>query len=809
MCIKFSWCSLDLKWCHGRHRSVLFAGLSLWRAALLSIVTTMALTSYLLFTLAFLHLVISQTIPLSARLTTPTCLQAHQRTNSTVPNTARILSSAVPDACNPTLESVSTSGSRLIESYQIDSYGFNISHNMTISRDIAPPLDCPAVFNAIIASCVQNASGVVFLGGWMLQGAKNYSISNIKIPEDRLPYLSLFLPGPSSSLRRTGLSLSRSIKGTSRSLSSGILVYPSSSISRWSYQWQSATMLASSDGPSSGSRTGATGLSHSNTSSTFVLTRSASRTNTNLGSGILTSRSGSLGSYTTAAITSTKSGGEAVSSSAFSDSYSKNISAHPLSTGQLPTVVGSSALSAQTFYTTNSAHISSSASGSTVATSESSSADSSSTLATTIAPLPSFTMPPSGISIVPTSAAAANEGIALGGFLLLFSKRVHGVDLTIPTVKAEVIKDVDSIIIITHDLFKDLGGGVVTGSCGGGSKTRRLLNPFRDLEKLAGDITKIIGCANEVLNSLKDNLEEAVLDLELIDDLLADLGILADEADPDDGDDPSPSASKDIASRTTSVNTETSPFSSTRTSSFTSSASSSSASSVTGCLGCCPSDIPILPTTGTPAVTAAPTDFDPDGLDKRAMPERFQQMAKRRLDNPVPKINNCILRTPNNWPVTTPAFPGGYAFWKLETDGVLGSLTTVSRYYRSTNIGVPACTPTIARISAQEWTFGQSGPVPAENDKVSIDHAYEVGFLKSFMQSIIDQPDGMTCSDANSQFFDTGSCPDNRLQPIFGSLPSYANPDFIAMSQWLNGVAKGWVSNSVPNLSTATAVKSI
>ena len=45
-----------------------------------------------------------------------------------------------------------------------------------------------------------------------------------------------------------------------------------------------------------------------------------------------------------------------------------------------------------------------------------------------------------------------------------------------------------------------------------------------------------------------------------------------------------------------------------------------------------------------------------------------------------------------------------------------------------------------------------------------------------------------------------------RLQPIFGSLPSYANPDFIAMSQWLNGDAQCWVSEHIfGTLQIATA----
>ena len=377
-----------------------------------------------------------------------------------------------------------------------------------------------------------------------------------------------------------------------------------------------------------------------------------------------------------------------------------------------------------------------------------------------------------------------------GGLLFSLSRIIHGIDLSIPTIKAEVIKEVENTISKATDLFDDLGGGDITSSCGGGSKARRLSNPFTGLENLAGDVTKIVGCADEVLNSLKDNLNKDTPDPDLTDDLLDDLSTLADETDPDD--DPSKSASQNTVSQTTSAKTNS--LSSSSASSSASLTSSSSSSSASGCTGCCPTDEPTLPTDGTPAVTAAPTDFDT--LDRRAIPERFQRMEKRRPDVPIPKINNCILRTPNNWPVTTPAYPGGYEFWTSDTKGVLGTLTTVSRYYRSTTVGAPACTPTITQISAVQWTFQQSGPNVPENDKVSVDHAFELGFLKSFMESIIDKPNGVTCANANAQFFDTGSCADNRLQPIFGSLPSYANPDFIAMSQWLNGDAKGWVSET-------------
>ena len=408
-------------------------------------------------------------------------------------------------------------------------------------------------------------------------------------------------------------------------------------------------------------------------------------------------------------------------------------------------------------------------------------------LATTLATLPSFTLLPSGISIAPSGTTASNQGIIFGGMLFSLSKSIHGVDLTIPTIKAELVKDIENTINKAEDLFSDLGGTDITGSCGAGKNRKRLSNPFTGLENLAGDITNIIGCADEVLNSLKDNLGKDTPDPDLTHDLLEDLSTLADETDPDD--DPSKSASESIASQTTSGSIKSSPSSS--TSSPASSNSVSSSSSVSGCTGCCPTDIPTLPTDGSPAVTAAPTDFDT--LDKRNIPDRYLRMAKRRPDNPIPKINNCVLQTPNSWPVTIPAYPGGYEFYSSELNGALGSLTTISRYYRSTTFGAPACTPTITQINANEWTFPQSGSGIPENDKVSVDHAYEIGFLKSFMESII-STNGISCSDANAQFFDAGNCADNRLQPIFGSLPSYTNPEFIAMSQWLNGDAKGWVS---------------
>ncbi|MCJ1229426.1 hypothetical protein MMC12_006092 [Toensbergia leucococca] len=168
-------------------------------------------------------------------------------------------------------------------------------------------------------------------------------------------------------------------------------------------------------------------------------------------------------------------------------------------------------------------------------------------------------------------------------------------------------------------------------------------------------------------------------------------------------------------------------------------------------------------------------------------------MAKRAPKSAYAKINNCILRTPNGKPVTRPAYPDGNNFLASDKITSLGTLTTVSRYYKSAAFGAPACTPTITRLQASEWTSERNNGKVVTNDEVTVDHAYEIHFLKGFMESVIDQQNGLTCPNATEQFFTTGDCADNRLAPIFDSLPSYKNPDFIVMSQWLNGVAKAYV----------------
>ncbi|KAL8662335.1 MAG: hypothetical protein Q9202_004793 [Teloschistes flavicans] len=428
----------------------------------------------------------------------------------------------------------------------------------------------------------------------------------------------------------------------------------------------------------------------------------------------------------------------------------------------------------------------------------------------------------------PKSPQASSEGVIIGGLLFSLSKSAKSIsnDITVPATKTKFLDDIDDTEHELETLFKNMGGTLPpnTGGCGGGARRVR-----RGLGSLLGDVFNTVRCAINSVNTLKSHVDVPDPDFPTIEGDLSDIGDLAGDVDENEDDDDDDNSTKENQKSTKERETEerstgepsseqhstkdhssnkpSSRVSSTLTpSSASASTTGSTASSGGSCGGCCPTDLPVLPTDGTPAVTAAPTDFDT--LDRRrAAPGRLQRLVKRRPDAPLPKINNCNLQTPNGWAVTIPAYPGGYEFYTSDTLNQLGTLSAISRYYRSTTTGAPACTPTMTQIDAAQWTFQQSGNGPG-NDRVSVDHAYEIGFLKSFVESVVGKPSGISCQDANSQFFDTGSCPANRLEPIFGSLPSFKNPDFVAMSQWLNGDAKGWVRPSqLPFLASGKCLK--
>ena len=208
----------------------------------------------------------------------------------------------------------------------------------------------------------------------------------------------------------------------------------------------------------------------------------------------------------------------------------------------------------------------------------------------------------------------------------------------------------------------------------------------------------------------------------------------------------SPSSTKASTTGPKSTTASTTSSSSRRsTSSASSSRSSSSSSAASGCYepllpsgsgvakravsdappgdSCpytCPATLPQAPTTG-PLAVSMPTP-DPGDVEKRALAGRFRHVIdKRGKAKPIANINGCVLQTPANLPVTTPAYPGGYEFWTSETNGVLpASYQALSRYYRTTPSG---CLPTITKVpAAQLHPVQNAADINEEN---SVDHACE------------------------------------------------------------------------------------
>lgn len=254
----------------------------------------MMLLLYLLPIFITLDSAVSETAQLSTGVATPTCLQTRQPTDPAASSIATALSYAVPNACNPSLEKGSTNGTRFIGNYQVDLFNFNVSHALNTRSSAASPSACPDAFNTIITSCVEKAPGAGFWGGWMLQGPNNYSISNFNFPANSLVSLASSVQGPLSGLVGTRQPLSQSAIGVDGSRPSKMPIYSSTPFLTWSYTWQSATMLASNNGPSSGGNTRAASSSSLRVSSASAPTPNVSGPGIAPGSGRPPSRSRSM-----------------------------------------------------------------------------------------------------------------------------------------------------------------------------------------------------------------------------------------------------------------------------------------------------------------------------------------------------------------------------------------------------------------------------------------------------------------------------------------------------------------------------------
>ncbi|KAL9599991.1 MAG: hypothetical protein Q9219_003460 [cf. Caloplaca sp. 3 TL-2023] len=456
-----------------------------------------------------------------------------------------------------------------------------------------------------------------------------------------------------------------------------------------------------------------------------------------------------------------------------------------------------------------------------------------------------ITEPPSipTTPIEPDSPAATSDGYIIGGLLAGLSKSAAGYsnDITIPATKTAFLQDIEDTEGQLETLFTNMGGKLPpdTGGCSGGARKRR-----RGLGDLVGDVFNTVRCAINSVNTLKGHIDVPKPDFPTINGDLKDIGSLSeniddnkenDEEDEDDDDDDDsstddqdstkePSTKEEASTKEESTKQSTQPSSNEASTTGPSSTvmsssfvSSTRASSSDPCLGgpvttgagglvkratddsCnyeCPTPVPAAPTEGPLAITPGPTEpADSEMKHRRAIAGRVH--VKRKAKEPVVTINGCQLLTPSNPPdpVTTPDYPGGYKFWQSDSNGQLPqSLQAISRYYRTTDGPNQQCAPIVTKVPANALTPKQND----ENEIVSVDHAYENGWLQGFFESIINGPSQPTldCAGANAIFFNVypgAPCAANRMAPIYNALASYDSPDFVVMSQWLNGQAKGWI----------------
>ena len=131
--------------------------------------------------------------------TGPVCTQLRQPTD--LPATSIFQSfataSAVPNACNVSLQQESINGLQTIIYYAYGGYTFNISRPTGIRSDeIVSPDQCLYTFNQIITSCISDAAPL-YWGGYLSTGITVFSVTNNVFPAN--PLDAAYFPDVSSS----------------------------------------------------------------------------------------------------------------------------------------------------------------------------------------------------------------------------------------------------------------------------------------------------------------------------------------------------------------------------------------------------------------------------------------------------------------------------------------------------------------------------------------------------------------------------------------------------------------------------------
>ncbi|KAI1393091.1 uncharacterized protein F4822DRAFT_426286 [Hypoxylon trugodes] len=233
----------------------------------------------------------------------------------------------------------------------------------------------------------------------------------------------------------------------------------------------------------------------------------------------------------------------------------------------------------------------------------------------------------------------------------------------------------------------------------------------------------------------------------------------------------------------------------------TTSTITSSASACTTCSSCLGRQ---EPGNGVPPYqTPGPNLDDEEDSRKRGIAGRARAPAfeKRGPSSLIVKISTCNLKTGSAKKLTRPPWPAVTATM-LNPDKagkMAAKYSTISRYDLATTIG--ACgVPTTTRVNALAFAAAPTytdyaGKERPNNNDASLDHAYEKSWIKDFFTQIVAEASGngkLSCADLNQFFFPTvNKCQHNLMQPIWNSIASEKNLDFIVMSQYLNGDGKG------------------
>ncbi|KAL9087051.1 MAG: hypothetical protein Q9165_006879 [Trypethelium subeluteriae] len=213
--------------------------------------------------------------------------------------------------------------------------------------------------------------------------------------------------------------------------------------------------------------------------------------------------------------------------------------------------------------------------------------------------------------------------------------------------------------------------------------------------------------------------------------------------------------------------------------------------------GGCMSEFISVPASASLSVTDEQDDLQEQ---KRDIAGRlvYRSIAKRAqaqtIANVGPEGRMCNLNTPSGDSVTIPAFPGGPDVLKSDlADKLAGGTANVPRWYTTI---VEACSPKVTAIDAASYNRD------ANQQQASMDHSYELHWLKQFFANILDDSTSsnkVSCNDLNHYFLDApkGGNTKNRLKPVYDALPSETNiKDFIGMAIQVNR-AKGMIANVV------------